>query len=275
MAELDLWCSIGISENKFLAKMASELKKPLGITELWEKDVKTKLWPLKVRDMYGIGKQTEKRLNEMGIMTIGDLACCDAKTLATNFGRYGSELKNLANGIDTSPVTPHPKAESRSISRSTTLASDTVDIEYAKSVLLHLAEEVGEDARRNEFKGKTVSIVIKYDNFKSITRQKTIPMSYLTKDIYKTGTELLEENWDRRKPVRLLGIALANIDEDMPEQLSIFDIDEKLPDEVKREEKLEKAMDAIRMRFGSDKLKRAKLVNDYMKRDKKDNPEKR
>ncbi len=271
MEELDLWCSIGISENKFLAKMASEIKKPLGITELWESDVKSKLWPLKVRDMYGIGKQTEKRLNEIGIMTIGDLACCDARTLSANFGKYGGELKNLANGIDTSPVTPHPKAESRSISRSTTLSSDTFDMEYARSVLLHLAEEVGEDARRNDFKGKTVSIVIKYDDFKSVTRQKSIPLSYLTKDIYKTGAELLEDNWDRRKPIRLLGIALANIDEDMPEQLSIFDVDEKLPDDVRREEKLEKAMDAIRLRFGSDKLKRAKLVNEYMRRGKKDN----
>lgn len=274
ITELDLWCSIGISGNKFLAKMASEIKKPLGITELWESDVEEKLWPLKVRDMYGIGKQTEKRLNELGIMTIGDLARCDPKILADNFGKYGSELKNLANGIDPSPVTPHPKAESRSISRSTTLSKDTVDIDYAKSVLLHLSEEVGEDARRNDFKGKTVSIVIKYDDFKSITRQKTIPISYLTKDIYKTGAELLEENWNIRKPVRLLGIALTNIDEDMPDQLSIFDVDDKLPDEVKREEKLEKAMDAIRLRFGSDKLKRAKLVNEYMRRGKKDNPEK-
>jgi len=273
MAELDLWCSIGISDNKFLAKMASEIKKPLGITELWEKDVKEKLWPLKVRDMYGIGKQTEKRLNGIGIMTIGDLACCDTRTLSANFGRYGSELKNLANGIDTSHVTPHPKAESRSVSRSTTLSSDTVDMEYARSVLLHLSEEVGEDARRNDFKGKTVSIVIKYDDFKSVTRQKTIPLSYLTKDIYKTGAELLEDNWDRKKPIRLLGIVLANIDEEMPEQLSIFDVDDKLPDDVRREEKLEKAMDAIRMRFGSDKLKRAKLVNDHMRHGKKDNRE--
>ena len=83
--ELDLWCSIGISENKFLAKMASEMKKPLGITELWAKDIKTKLWPLKVRDMYGIGSKTEKRLNELGILTIGDIACSNRKLLCSNF----------------------------------------------------------------------------------------------------------------------------------------------------------------------------------------------
>lgn len=259
--ELDLWCSIGISENKFLAKMASEMKKPLGITELWEKDVKTKLWPLKVREMYGIGKQTEKRLNELGIMTIGNIACCDKKLLHSSFGKYGEELRRLANGIDSSTVTPHPKHGSRSISRSTTLSKDTVDMEYARSVLLRLSEEVGEEARRYDFKGKTVSIVIKYDDFKTITRQKAIAPSYLTMDIYRTGTSLLDDNWDCCKPIRLLGIGLANIGEDMPEQLSIFDVNDELPDGSKREEKLERAMDAIRSRYGSDKLKRAKLVN--------------
>lgn len=260
MEELDLWCSIGISENKFLSKMASEMKKPLGITELWIKDVKSKLWPLAVREMYGIGKQTEKRLNEIGIMTIGDLAQCDTDVLVKNFGKYGCELKSLANGIDDSCVECTPKSATKSISRSTTLARDITDIDEAKAVLLSLAEEVGEDARRKDFKGKSVNIVIRYSDFKTITRQKTIVPSYLTKDIYRTGTALLEENWDRRKPVRLLGIGISNVDEDLPVQLSIFDINDELPDDVRREERLEKAMDAIRMRFGSDKLKRAKLI---------------
>lgn len=260
--ELDLWCSIGISENKFLAKMASDFKKPLGITELWERDVKQKLWPLKVREMYGIGKQTEKRLNEIGIMTIGQLANTDLITLESSFGKYGNELNRLANGIDPSPVTPHPKYESKSIGRTTTLSKDTSDIEFARSVLLRLAEEVGEEARRYDFKGRTVSIVIRYGDFKTITRQKTIAPSYLTKEIYKAGCELLEVNWDSRKPVRLLGIGLSNIEEDLPDQLSFFDVNEDMPDEIKREENLERAIDAIRSRFGSDKLKRAKLVDE-------------
>ncbi len=259
--ELDLWCSIGISENKFLAKMASEMKKPLGITELWKNDIRYKLWPLKVREMYGIGKQTEKRLNEIGIDTIGELAGCNSKILQDIFGKYGLELKQLANGIDLTPVESSPKSETKSISRSTTLSKDIIDIEEAGTVLLGLAEEVGEEARRYDFRGRTVSIVIRYNDFKTITRQKTIIPSYLTKDIYRTGAELLKVNWDRHRPIRLLGIGIANIDEDVPEQLSIFDVNNELPDEIKREEKLEKAMDAIRSRFGSDKLKRAKLID--------------
>jgi DNA polymerase-4 len=268
--ELDLWCSIGISENKFLAKMASEMKKPLGITELWQKDVKTKLWPLKIREMYGIGKQTEKRLNEIGIFTIGDIAKSNLKLMQSCFGKYGSELISLANGIDISPVTDNPKHESKSVSRSTTLSKDTLDIEFIKTVLLGLSEEVGEEARRYDFKGKTVSIVIRYHDFKTITRQKSIIPSYLTMDIYRTGVTLLEENWDRKKPVRLIGIGLANIEEDIPMQLTIFDVNNELKDDNKKEEKLERAMDAIRLRFGGDKLKRAKLVEDERKRGSKD-----
>lgn len=259
--ELDLWCSIGISENKFLSKMASEFKKPLGITELWKKDIKQKLWPLKVGEMYGVGKKTEKKLNQIGIMTIGQLANSDRKMLISSFGKYGDELKRLANGIDSSPVTPNPRYESKSIGRTTTLSEDTTDIEFARSVLLRLAEEVGEEARKHGFKGKTVSIVIRYNDFKTITRQKSIALSFLTKEIYKAGCELLEANWNTKKPVRLLGIGLSNIDEDLPDQLSIFDTNEDLPDEIKRQERLERTMDEIRMRFGSDKLIRATLID--------------
>jgi DNA polymerase-4 len=259
--ELDLWCSIGISENKFLAKMASEMKKPLGITELWKKDVPEKMWPLEIRQMYGIGSRTEERLKKIGILTIGDLAQCDDRILSETFGRYGLELKRLANGIDDSPVEPEPKSSTRSISRSTTLARDITGMDEARTVLLSLAEEVGEEARRSDFRGKSVQIVIRYNDFTTITRQKTIVPSYLTRDIYRTGVELLAEHWDRRRPIRLLGIGISNVDEEMPVQLSIFDINEELPDSVKKEEKLERAIDSIRSRFGSDVVKRASLMD--------------
>ncbi len=264
--ELDLWCSIGISDNKFLAKMASEIKKPLGITEMWQKDVKSKLWPLPVREMYGIGKMAEKKLAELSILTIGDLASCNSTLLSRAFGKYGEELKRLANGIDPSPVTEHPYHESKSVSRSTTLSKDTVNIDYAKSVLMRLAEEVGAEARRYDYKGKTVSIVIKYGDFQAITRQKSMNSpTYLTKEIYTTGVSLLEENWNKSRPVRLLGIGLNNITEDSPQQLSIFDLNEEIKDDSRKEEKLERAMDAIRNRYGHETVKRAKLLENIKK----------
>jgi DNA polymerase IV len=256
--ELDLWCSIGISENKFLAKMASERKKPLGITEIWEKDVQSKIWPLPAREMYGIGKQTEKKLQELGIYTIGDIAAFDNKVLVKLFGKYGEEIYKLSKGIDNSPVTEHPYHESKSISRSTTLIKDTKDLDYAKKVILGLAEEVGCDARRQGLKGKTISIEIKYENFDTITRQKSISPTYLTRDIYAVAGKLLEENWSIQKPIRLLGVGLSNYQEETL-QVSIFDMLNG-PSIDKKEEKLEIAMDSIRDRFGSSKIKRAKIL---------------
>ncbi|MCX7710008.1 MAG: DNA polymerase IV [Clostridia bacterium] len=261
--ELDLWCSIGISENKFLAKMASEMKKPQGITEVWLKDIKEKIWPLPVREMYGIGMQTERKLQNIGIFTIGDLARSNRDLLNSIFGKYGVEIHQLANGLDSSPVSPEHHHDSKSISRSTTLPEDITDLEYARTVLLRLAEEVGAEARSCDIKGKTVSIAIKYADFQSVTRQKSIPATYLTKDIYKAGIELLEQNWNVRRPVRLLGIGVSNFKEDNEViQLSFEDLlgntNSKRSDE--KEEKLEKAMDSIRNRFGHNKINRAKLM---------------
>jgi DNA polymerase-4 len=150
--ELNLWCSIGISENKFLAKMGSELKKPQGITELYIKDIEKKLWPLPVRDMYGIGRQTEQKLMDYAIYKIGDIANSNVEFLKSNFGKYGEELYRLSNGIDNSQVVPNPIYDNKSISRSTTLPHDTNDNEYIKHILLSLAEEVGYEARKYGYK---------------------------------------------------------------------------------------------------------------------------
>jgi len=261
--KLGLWCSIGISENKFLAKMASEFRKPMGITEIWVDDVKEKIWPLPIRQMYGIGKKTEEKLNSMGIYKIGDIANTNRNLLVKVFGKYGDELYRLANGIDPTPVSEQPQKYSKSISRSTTLPKDIVDIESAKIVLLKLAEEVGAEARSYGYKGRTVSITIKYGDFHTITRQKSIQPTYLTKDIYKTGVDILEENWNVRRPVRLLGIGISNFDEGYAEQLPLLGFAKEMGEhDREKEENLEKAIDKIRSKFGTDKIKRALIIND-------------
>jgi DNA polymerase IV len=255
--ELDLWCSIGISENKFLAKMASERKKPLGITEIWAKDIAIKLWPLEIREMVGIGKQMEQKLHRMGIYKIGDLAKSNKELLTKYFGKAGTELHQLANGIDTSIVTVNKEHDSKSIGRSTTLSEDTIDMKVIEKVLLDLSEEVGTEARQNNYKGKTVSIVIKYSDFKSITRQKTVTPTYLTKEIYQNGLELIKENLNQSSMIRLLGISISNFQDPDTEQISFFD-ELGLDCKTEKEEKLERAIDSIREKFGSDKIKRAK-----------------
>jgi DNA polymerase-4 len=262
--ELGLNCSIGISYCKFLSKMASEMKKPLGITEIWENDIKEKLWPLKLNYMYGIGKKTENKLNRLRIFTIGDLAKFNKNLLIKNLGKHGLEIHNLANGIDDSPVLENPESEYKSIGRSTTLPKDITDIEKAKNIILELSEEVGKEARFSNYKGKTVSIVIKYFDFTSITRQKSVEPTYLTKNIYTTGCYLLEKNWNEKRPVRLLGITLSNINLNQMEQISLFDLEKisnKNPNlNNSKEEILEKTLDNLKDKFGNNILKRATLI---------------
>jgi DNA polymerase-4 len=261
--KLGLMCSIGIAENKFLAKMASEMKKPMGITELWEKDIPKKMWPLPVGDMYGVGKQTAEKLSQLGIETIGQLAHFNVEVLKDKFGKGGPEIHQLANGKDFSEVMPHTDNEMKSIGRSTTLISDVADIDTAEKVLFQLADEVGTTARKHDKKGHTVQITIKYSDFKTITRQVKVPATYLTKEIYAAGTSLLRQNWSRNKPVRLLGISISGFEEDSEaDQISMFEVQDKKKDA--KEEKLERAVDRIREKHGSSVIKPAILFHNTM-----------
>ncbi|MFA6413042.1 MAG: DNA polymerase IV [Syntrophales bacterium] len=257
---LGLWCSIGIAENKFLAKMAAEMKKPLGITELWERDISEKLWPLPVKEMYGIGGKTAEKLNRMGIQTISELARFDINLIVKAFGKSGNEIYLHANGIDNSPVIAHKAGDMKSIGRSTTLPEDISDIEKAKTVLMELADDIGMTTRRHGKKGHTVHLTLKYSDFRVVTRQTTISATCSTKEIYQAGCGLLEQNWNRSHSVRLIGISLSGFHEDCPSgQLSLFD---QMEDNVKKEknERIDEAMDKIRNKHGSEIITFAALV---------------
>jgi DNA polymerase-4 len=257
---LGLWCSIGIAENKFLAKMAAEMKKPLGITELWEADIPIKLWPLPVKELYGVGSKTAEKLNRMGMKTIGDLAKCDANLIIKTLGKGGNEIHLHAKGIDNSPVQAHLADDMKSIGRSTTLPEDISDIERAKLVLMELADDVGMTARRHGKKGRTVHITLKYSDFRVITRQTTIPATSSTKEIYRAGCSLLEQKWNRSHSLRLIGISLSGFHEGgASDQLSLFD---EMEDNVKsdKNERIDKAMDKIRNKHGSEIITFAALV---------------
>ena len=202
---LGLWCSIGIAENKFLAKMAAEMKKPLGITELWERDIPIKLWPLPVKEMYGIGGKTAEKLNRMGIKTIGNLAKSDKNLIVKTFGKGGNEIHLRANGFDHSLVLAHPDDDMKSIGRSKTLPEDITDIEKAKIVLMELADDIAMTARRHGKKGRTVHITIKYSDFRMMTKQTTIPATSVTREIYQAGCGLLEQSWNKFHPIKGTG----------------------------------------------------------------------
>ncbi|MFZ4437910.1 MAG: DNA polymerase IV [Syntrophales bacterium] len=257
---LGLWCSIGIAGNKFLAKMAAEMKKPLGITELWEQDIPIKLWPLPVKEMYGIGGKTADKLKQMGIQTIGDLARFDMNRILKAFGKGGNEIYLHAKGMDHSPVRARMADDMKSIGRSTTLPEDISDIEKAKLVLMELADDVGMTARKHNKKGHTIHITLKYSDFQVITRQATIPATSTTREIYQAGCRLLEQNWNKFHLVRLIGISLSGFHEDcVLGQLSLFD---QMETGVKNDknERIDKAMDEIRGKHGAEKITFATLV---------------
>ena len=272
---LGLWCSIGIAENRFLAKMASEIKKPKGITTIWPDEVSLKLWPLPVRAMYGVGGKTADRLVRMGVQTIGDLARIDLSFLIRIFGRWGEDMHRHANGMDSDVVMPHARDEMKSIGRSTTLPEDVSDLAKIRQVLLELADDVARSARCHGKTGHTVQITLKYADFQVVTRQMTILPTHGTNDISQAGCRLLEQNWNPDRPVRLIGISLSGFDEPQhPVQLSLFDMlhesgDQKQPVSSSKSERIDQTMDELRNRFGTDTIKRASLVKKLNKGDKK------
>ncbi|MFL0196716.1 DNA polymerase IV [Clostridium sp. WILCCON 0269] len=261
--KLGLKCSIGISENKFLAKMASEMKKPLGITELWKKDIELKLWPLPVQFMHGVGKQTTQKLHKMGVKTIGELALSDRRYIAKKLGKIGAEICQLANGIDISQIKPRSQNDLKSIGKSIILSRDISDIDSAKIVLMKLSDEVGMAARRYDKKGRTVQINIKYSNFQCITRQTTVPATYLVQEIYSAGVKMLCKSWNRQLPVRLLGISLSGFDRDNNnEQISIFNMLETVNEknDLDKIDKIETTINNIRQKYGSSIINRGILM---------------
>jgi len=247
--ELDLPCSIGISCNKILAKMASDLKKPAGITVLHPEEVPGVIWPLPVEELYGVGRKMAQKLYSMGIKTIGDLAGIPVEFLESSFGVIGRQLHLWANGIDDSPVNPEFSKGEKSIGHSITLPKDINTFEEAKAVLLSLSEQVGRRVRRKKIVGRVVTLTLRDDSFLTRTRSATIPYTNTTEDIYRTAKKLLENNWDGKTPLRLLGVSLSGLTRDF-EQISIFSGEEKI-------KRLNKIVDEIKDKYGEGAICRA------------------
>jgi DNA polymerase IV (DinB-like DNA polymerase) len=205
-----LTCSIGIGPNKLVAKIASDFEKPDGLTVVEEKDVEAFLSPLPVNKLLWVGKKTTRRLNEIGIKTIGDLANYDASVLAEKFGVWGTQIYLSAHGIDKSEV--QERWAIKSMSRDTTFEEDTSDVNLILETLDALAKDVHEQLIRSKFTFKTVTVKIRYQNFETHTHGKTLP--FLTDrlgDIQKTARELIELYLKPDRKVRLVGVRLSNL----------------------------------------------------------------
>jgi len=222
--ELDLPSSIGIAPNKFLAKMASDMKKPLGITILRKRELNQTLWPLDVREMHGVGEKTAEKLNAIGVKTIGELANKDTYELKQHFGVNGERLKNRANGIDHRPVDPEAIYDFKSIGNSQTLAMDTTDESEILNLMTSLAHTVETRMKRKNVAGKTIQLMIRYQDRKTITRSKKLQNYVESKsDILFIAKELFEQHWNK-EPIRLLGITVQDVEfiQNIGQQLDLF-----------------------------------------------------
>ena len=225
---LNLPCSIGIAPNKFLAKMGSDMKKPLGITVIRKREVKEILWPLPVEDMQGVGRKTLKQLEFLKIKTIGDLANYgDYQVLCDLLGTVNAKrLRDSAFGEGDNQINVSRFTDFSSISNSQTFDMDLFDTTIILDNLKILVNTVANRLVKHGSLAKTFSIIIKYSNFKSISRSKTIDKA--TNDnriIFNTLKELFEEYYDNTISIRLLGVAATKLVESDTEakQLTIFD----------------------------------------------------
>lgn len=255
--QLDLPCSIGIAPNKFLAKMASDMKKPLGITVLRKRDLSVKLWPMDIEKMYGVGEKTAEKLRKMGIHTIGELAQFDEYTLRQFLGINGERLKDRALGNDQRVVDPDAVYEFKSIGSSQTLPQDTTNESEIQQLMLKLTDNVERRLKRKNAAGLTVQLMIRYHDHKTITRsKKTSTYLYTKEDILRVAKDLWNEHWNS-EPVRLLGITVQDVKEkqDIAEQLDLFTYQDRL-----EKEHLYDAIQTLSDKYGKDTFK--KLVND-------------
>jgi DNA polymerase-4 len=254
--ELGFTVNVGVSANKLLAKMASDFRKPDRVHTLYPEEIKTKMWPLPVSELFFVGKATAGKLLSMGLRTIGELAQAEPAWLKSMLKKQGEMIWGFANGIDFSPVLEKPEAN-KGYGNSTTTPYDVTDEKTAAQVLLALSETVGNRLRADGVQICAVSVGIRYGDLSYTSHQKRLWSSTdLTVEIYGAACELFRELWNGR-PVRHLGVHTSRVNEtDFGRQLSIFDeIDyEKLS-------RMDRTVDEIRKRFGGDAVMRAVFLN--------------
>jgi len=250
-AELGLVASVGVAPNKFLAKLASDLDKPDGLVVVPADAVEAFLAPLPVARLWGVGKVSNRGLAEMGVHSIGDLCRLPEDLLVSRFGKSAAGLARLARGIDDRRVVPDRDA--KSISHETTFATDIGDAEVLRSWLLELTEQVATRLRRQDRRGKTVFIKVRYADFRTVTRSAGLDApSNLTRELYVTAARLLQTQLARNpQPLRLLGMGASSMSSEALEQGQLFDQGGR-----EQQRRIDTIVDAIKSRFGNRAMRR-------------------
>lgn len=254
--ELGFTVNIGISENKLLAKMASDFRKPNRVHTLYAHETREKMWPLPVSDLFFVGRATAKRLLDLGIRTIGELAQADPVMLRDYLKKQGEVIWGFAHGIDCSPVLSEAPAN-KGYGNSTTAPLDVTDRENAEKILLALAETVGTRLRQDNVQIEIVAVGIRFTDLSYVSHRKILSSSTnITGEIYRAACELFRELWNGAA-IRHLGIHTCRVQSgEFARQLSLFD-----EVDYGKLMKADETMDNIRSRYGIDSVKRAVFLN--------------
>ncbi len=258
--ETGLVVSVGVALNKFLAKIASDLNKPDGF--LVVEHVQEFLDPLPVERLWGVGKQSSKVFQGLGIRTIGQLRQWPQDALASRFGSQGEHLWRLAHGIDDDPVVP--EREAKSISHETTFEEDIDSLEVLRAWLVDLTQQVGWRLRRHGLRGRVVHLKARFADFSTITRSQTLPEpTDITHELWQVADDMLCNRLPASHlPVRPIGMGVSGFDATGLVQGLLFDQDER-----KKQIGLDLAADQIRERFGSSALRRATSLSQERQRE--------
>ncbi len=209
--ETGLTCSIGIAPNKLLAKIASDMDKPDGLTVIMPEDILSILKPLPVRRLWGIGPKTEKSLKDMGIETVGELASLQMEALVDSFGpSYGNYLYHASRGIDDSPLITD--WEPKSISRETTFQKDMASWQFIAKTLADLTKDVVTDMKDSSFKARTVTVKVRFSDFETVTRATTIPHATDREDEIRKAAFASLKRVELKKRVRLIGMRASHLE---------------------------------------------------------------
>jgi DNA polymerase-4 len=251
--ELGITCTIGMGPNILVAKLASDMDKPDGLLWIHKDMIPSIFQTLPVKKLWGIGRHTEEKLRTMGIRTCGELGAAPLSVLTKKFGVFGTQLKAMGNGILDRPLESADR-DPKSIGHSRTFEKDLWKREDIDPQLLKLSEMVGRRARRYGYKGKKVTLTVRYSDFKTFTKQTTLS-AYTndTAEIYRTALSVIN-GIHLIKSIRLLGVSLSSFG--MNEQLTLFEKQDR-----KDREALLKAMDKVKDKFGEDKITWASTAN--------------
>lgn len=253
--ELGFTVNIGISTNKLLAKMASDFSKPDKVHTLFPDEIETKMWKLPVSDLFFVGRATAKKLNTLGIRTIGELAKTDIEILKSHFKKHGEIIHSFANGSDIDILIPDAPAN-KGYGNSMTIAFDVEDELTAKMFLLSLSEKVCARLRKDNVLASVISVSLQYFDYTGESHQLTMfTPTNTTTEIYQAACRAFDECWNG-EPMRHIGIHTSKIrEDDSNRQLDLFTMNryEKLM-------KLDRAVDCIRRRYGDDSVMRAAFL---------------